>query len=98
MYKLALILIIYRFECKQIFLTFKLPELQTNHEASFRCTVNRLYNGSHYNSKILYNIILTCTKIPLLLKICILYNSKFSLTSKYLGAKKVHYFFISSPV
>ena len=25
-------------------------------------TVNLLYNGTHYNSKILYNVILICTK------------------------------------
>ena len=45
---------------------------------------NPLYKSTHYNSNILYNVISYAQNSYIIL-ICILYNSKFSLTSKFLG-------------
>ena len=50
-------------------------------------TLNPLYNGTHYNSKILYNVILICTECIFCSKS--VFNSKFSLTSKCLGTNSV---------
>ena len=49
-----------------------------------RCIVNPLYKSTHYNSNILYNVI-SYAQNGYIILICILYNSKFSLTSKFLG-------------
>ena len=45
--------------------------------------VNPLYKSTHYNSNILYNII-SYAQNGYIILICTLYNSKFSLTSKFL--------------